>query len=62
VVSKLSFRSKNRVVFFAYLIKIMRACPGMDILCDRIDKDLFYESTVVTVGKGDMAVFGFQLG
>ena len=30
------------------------------IPCDMIDRDLFYVSTVVTVGKGDMASFWFS--
>ena len=30
------------------------------IPCDMIDRDLFYASTVVTVGKGDMASFWFS--
>jgi hypothetical protein len=36
-----------------------RAWTGMGIPCDKIDRDLFYASIVVTVGKGNMTSFWF---
>jgi hypothetical protein len=37
-----------------------RAWTGMDIPCDKIGIDLFYASTMLIVGKGDMASFCFS--
>jgi hypothetical protein len=34
-----------------------RPWTGLDIPCDKTDRDLFDTSTVVTVGKGDKANF-----
>jgi len=37
-----------------------RAWTELEIPCDKTDSDLFYASTVVTVGKGDLAKFWFS--
>ena len=34
-----------------------RAWTNLDVPCDRVDRELFYASTIVTVGDGKMAPF-----
>jgi len=34
-----------------------RAWTNLDVPCDRVDRELFYASTIVTVGDGKMTPF-----
>ena len=34
-----------------------KACTNLEVPCDRVDRELFYASTIVTIGDGKMAPF-----